>query len=62
MKLVIERDGQIYHLKHCDACNDDWYMKPKANRCSICRGGLRRVREPEEEQLRALQRVLKEAK
>ena len=40
MRLTIKKHGIKYVLKTCPACGDEWYALRKANRCSLCGGGL----------------------
>ena len=39
-RLSVTRKGVRYVLKTCSSCGDEWYAKPKANRCSLCGSGL----------------------
>lgn len=38
--FTITRKGVVYVLKTCSGCGDEWYAKPKQNRCSLCGSGL----------------------
>jgi hypothetical protein len=40
MKLKIQRNGETFVLKTCYGCGDEWYAKPKQNRCTLCGSGL----------------------
>lgn len=40
MRLKILKNGYTFVLKTCYGCGDEWYAKPKQNRCTLCGSGL----------------------